>query len=70
MILNNGFCEMSQEEVMLIDGGDNVWDWLAEGFGNAFGVKDVTAKEVTVAAGQVAGDIVKEIRELMPWNWF
>lgn len=67
-VLNNGFYEMSQEEVMLLDGG-NWFDDMVEGFFEAFGCDNVTVSEAAHATGQLAGDIAKGISRIFPWNW-
>ncbi|MGN0316435.1 MAG: hypothetical protein ACI4E1_00695 [Lachnospira sp.] len=63
MVLSNGFCEMTQDEVMDIEAG-GFWDDLARGFGNAFGLENVTASEVVEATGRTIGDFYKAI-----WGW-
>ena len=58
MVSNDLFSEMTTEELMTIDGG-SFWDDLAEGFGEAFGLKNVTASEVVKATGRTFGDLCK-----------
>lgn len=60
MTMNNGFCEMAECELIKLDGG-SFWDDLACGFGEAFGLENVTASEIVQAAGRTLGDFYNSI---------
>lgn len=60
MTMNNGFCEMTECELIKLDGG-SFWDDLACGFGEAFGLENVTASEIVQASGRMLGDFYNSI---------